>query len=116
MKVAFAGDEPREDVGALARSLDRALGKRGLETAAAEAAGLVFNLASSDEPRAHWRRGDLSQYGVTLLATPPGSLDSAASTPSDVLSVAYPALLKTMSNAIVAVDGLQTVQRIRRAW
>ena len=105
MKVAFAGDEPREDVGALARGLDRALAGRGLEAAAAEAAGLVFNLASSDEPRANWRRGDLSQYGVTLLATPPGSLDAAASSPSDVLSVAYPALLKTMSNAVVAVDG-----------
>lgn len=109
MRVAFAGDEPRADVGALARSLGEALAGRGLEAAGTEAAGLVFNLADSDAPRAHWSRGDLDQYGVTLLSTPPGSLDAAASTPSDVLSVAYPALLKTMSNAVIAVDGERLV-------
>jgi acyl-CoA synthetase (AMP-forming)/AMP-acid ligase II len=109
VRVAFAGDDPREDVGALARGLGEALQARGLEPAEAATARLVFNLADSDAPRAHWMRGDLDQYGVTLLATPPGSLDAAASAPSDVLSVTYPALLKTMSNAVIAVDGERLV-------
>jgi hypothetical protein len=111
VRVAFAGPSPREDVGALARSLGASLRRRGHETLDGEVdgAGLVFNLASAEQPRAHWRRDGLGQFGVTLLAAPARALEAAAAAPAEVLAATYPALLQTMSNALVAVAGERLV-------
>lgn len=106
-RVAVVGPRLREDLGRLARGIDEALARRGGEAATAEpeGAGLVFNLASVEEPRPHWRREGLGQFGVSLLACPAASLARAAERAPEVLRLAYPALLKTMSNAVVACDG-----------
>ncbi|MEM7245054.1 MAG: class II aldolase/adducin family protein [Acidobacteriota bacterium] len=107
MKVAFAGEADSPAVSALAGALDGLLRGDGHEVSDPDAATeLVFNLSSVDAPQSHWRRHSTEQFGVTLLAVPDGSLPGHSETTA-VLQQTYPALLKTMSNALVAVDDRQ---------
>ena len=104
-RFAVVGPSLRQDLDFVARQVDEELRRRGAECTDAAQAGLIFNMASVEEPRHHWRREGLGQFGVTLLACPPGSLAGASRRTAEVLRLAYPALLKTMSNALVACDG-----------
>ena len=109
MNVTFAGAAPSEAVGDLAAALRARLDERGaVVDGDPKAARLVFNLSSAASPRAHWTRSHGGQYGVALLAVDEGAVPHRdgrlACSPSDVLALAYPALLKTLSNAVVTVD------------
>ena len=104
MKIGFAGSAPSETTD-LATRLATLARDRGNAIGDAAEARLVFNLTRADEPAAHWTRRGLQQFGVTLLPLPGLSRDGSLAPASDILARAYPALLRTLSNAVVATEG-----------
>lgn len=115
LPIAIIGDDGGPHVAALGEALRSEAGLRGHPLADPRGARLVLNLTSSQEPRAHWRRERIQQFGVSLVSVPGlvrrDALGVACSpprlvprSPADILGVAYPALIRTLSNAVIAVD------------
>lgn len=105
MKIAVAGSPASPGVAALVETLLARARVLGNEIVATEGSPrLVLNLTSIAAPRAHWRREGLHQFAVSVVPVP-GLVRAGGLAPaSEVLGLAYPALLQTLSNAVIAVD------------
>ncbi len=107
MKFALVGMEP--DLQPLATRLAALACERGHEPSPVAEARLVFNGTRESAPVAHWSRASLQQFGVSII--PIAGLASLArrGATSDILPRAYPALLRTLSNAVIGIDGADAV-------
>lgn len=105
MRIGFAGPAPTPEVAELTAALRGLLATCGHQTdASPDEADLVFNLTGAGEVASHWRRRHVQQFGVSLLGLTPDEAATRPVSPTQVLRVAYPALLRTLSNAVVTVD------------
>lgn len=115
LPIAIIGDDKTPALAALGEALRAEAGRRAHPLTEPQDARLVLNLTDSARPRAHWRRERVQQFGVSLVVVPglaerdahgvpsmPPRLATRA--PADILSIAYPALIRTLSNAVIAVD------------
>jgi hypothetical protein len=101
--VAFVGRASTLDVAAACETLRAgvvAAGQRIVDDPAD--ASLVVNMTEASQPVAHWTRGHVQQFGLTLARVPGAA--HAKERATALLSGAYPILLRTLSNAVVAIE------------